>query len=43
MSLKEFEYTGEYDEDGMDGWFELYDEENHEAWIATDSPMTLLR
>jgi len=42
MKLEQFEYSGSPDEtmpDDMGGWFEVYDAEEENAWIASDTTM----
>ncbi|UBF22836.1 hypothetical protein HVTV-2_gp29 [Haloarcula virus HVTV-2] len=29
--------------DGMDGWFEVYDSDEEEAWVASDTTMEVRR
>ena len=39
--VEAFEYTGDFNDDGMDGWFELFDSDETDAWVATDNPVDL--
>lgn len=41
MTLETFEYGGDDPTmpDDMDGWFEVFDPDENEAWVASDTTM----